>query len=139
MSRPINLYRSTPLVPQAVAGSVMEEASTWLGTDLPKEWTVALANKAVVLYASHRRFRCLVSQSGDRGREWLWAFMRHWLSALVYRYNPGLYNRLPASYSAGGSLAISSIGTKAFSRASNAKTRPVRLSPLRRQGSKEAV
>jgi len=87
-----------------VAGAVLEEASAWLGADLPKEWTAALADKAVVLYARHRRFRCLVNQSGDRGRDWLWAFMRHWLSALVYHHNPALYSRLPVSYSAGGPL-----------------------------------
>ena len=99
-----HLHRDLPLVPQAVAGAVLEEASAWLGADLPKEWTAALADKAVVLYARHRRFRCLVNQSGDRGRDWLWAFMRHWLSALVYHHNPALYSRLPVSYSAGGPL-----------------------------------
>jgi hypothetical protein len=99
-----HLQGDSPLVPQGVAGSVLEEASTWLGADLPKEWAVVLAERAVVLYARHRRFRGRVSQSGDRGRDWLWAFMRHWLSALVYRHNPALYSRLPISYSAGGPL-----------------------------------
>ena len=102
--RAAQLHRDFPLVPQAVAGSVLEEASTWLGADLPKEWAAVLAERAVVLYARHRRFRCLVNQSGDRGRDWLWAFMRHWLSALVYRHNPVLYSRLPVSCSAGGPL-----------------------------------
>lgn len=38
---------------------------------------------------------------GDRGREWLHVFMRHWLATRLQADRPHLHARLPCSFSVG--------------------------------------
>ena len=51
------------------------------------------------------RFRRLLRQPGNAGRDRLWAFMRHWLSALILKHRPDLHRRLPSSYNVGHPLS----------------------------------
>jgi hypothetical protein len=94
----------TPIVPRAVAMSVWEEASVWLHEELPREWVNELAIRANVIYGRNPHFRRLLRRRGHLGRDWLWAFTRHWLAALIWKYRPSLHARLPARYSVGGDL-----------------------------------
>ena len=94
----------TPIAPRAVAVAVWEEASVWLEAELPRAWIGMLAERADVIYAHNRRFRQLIRGGGCTGRDWLWSFTRHWLSALIARHRPQLHRRLPASYSVGRTL-----------------------------------
>jgi len=95
---------AAPLVPAAVAYGVCSEVSGWLGHALPEDWVERLVIKAEVVAGRNARFRGLLRQPGDRGRDWLWAFMRHWLAALLKRQQPEWHARLPAEYNVGHPL-----------------------------------
>ena len=94
----------TLLIPRAVAGAVCEETSLWLGEPFPGEWVTELAERANVVYQHNARFRRLLRKRGNAGRDWLWAFMRHWLCALLDGRRPDLSQRLPRSYAVGRDL-----------------------------------
>ncbi len=101
---PPRIENDTPLALQAVASAVWEEASQWLGEELPRAWRVRLTDRAEAVYASSARFRRRLRSPGNGGRDWLWAFTRHWLAALIWKHRRALYSRLPASYSVGHPL-----------------------------------
>lgn len=94
----------TPIVPRAVAVSVWAEACEWLDKELPRSWIAELTERANVIYARNSRFRRTIRRPGNAGRDWLWVFTRHWLSAMLREHDGHLYARLPASYSAGRDL-----------------------------------
>jgi hypothetical protein len=98
--RPV-LQRDTPLVPIAAAETVIEEVSQWLGEPLPRRYAAALAHRARRCYAHGHFFRLRLREPGDRGREWLYVFLRHWLAARLQADRPHLYARLPLSFSIG--------------------------------------
>jgi len=110
---PPRIEHDTPLVPQAVASAVWEEASLWLGEELPRAWRVRLTERAEAVYASNPRVRRRLRSPGNGGRDWLWAFTRHWLAALIWKHRRPLYSRLPASYSVGHPLPQSTAGNQA--------------------------
>lgn len=94
----------TPIVPWAVAIAVWEEASAWLEAELPRSWIIILAVRANVIYAHNRRFRQLLQRPGTAGRDWLWAFTRHWLASLIWKRRRDWHALLPSSYSVGQPL-----------------------------------
>lgn len=94
----------TPIIPWALALAVWEEACVWLEVKLPRSWIVILAVRANVIYAHNSRFRRLLRRPGTAGRDWLWAFTRHWLAAMILRSAVRLCTQLPASYSIGREL-----------------------------------
>jgi hypothetical protein len=108
---PGRIERETPLVPQVIAEGVWDEACEWLGTRLPVSWIRHLTNRAEVLYLRNPRFRCRLQEPGDRGRDWLWAFNRHWLAALIHQKRPNLFQRLPGSFSNGTALRRNTSGS----------------------------
>jgi len=103
-SFPSPIESQTPIVPRAVAEAVWEEASVWLDEPLPRAWIPALARRADAIFKHNRRFRQLILQEGNAGRDWLWAFTRHWLAGLVWRHRRPLHARLPDSYNIGHPL-----------------------------------
>jgi hypothetical protein len=94
----------TPIVPRAIAEAVCEEAGVWIQTPLPRGWVRELTAHASTVYAHNQRFARRIRAGGDRGRDYLWMFMRHWLAALLKDRHPQQFSRLPASYSAGADL-----------------------------------
>jgi hypothetical protein len=96
-----SIEEETVIAPWIVASSVWEEASVWLKEELPREWIERLARMAENLYLLNSQFRRRARGRGNAGRDYVWAFMRHWLSALLYRRRPGLYARLPDRYALG--------------------------------------
>lgn len=102
--RRLRIEADTPIVPRAVAMSVWEEACVWLDEELPRAWAHRLAARANVIYARNPRFRQIIRGHGNAGRDWLWAFTRHWLAARIQKYRPDLYVRLPRNYSVGGGI-----------------------------------
>lgn len=100
------IQTDTPIIPTAVANSVWREASFWLGEELPREWIADLAERAEVIYAHNPRFRKLLHQRGNSGRDWLWAFTRHWLSGLLIEHHPSLAERLPSEYKVGKPFSV---------------------------------
>ena len=101
---PLRIEQETPLVPRAVAEAVWEEASVWLGEELPRAWLIRLTDRAEAVYASNPRVRRKLRGPGNGGRDWLWAFTRHWLAALIWKHRPELHPRLPGSYCVGDAL-----------------------------------
>lgn len=99
------IERDTPILPHVVAEAVWEEASTWLGARLPRAWIGELATRAETVYARNARFRRRLRSGGSEGRDWLWAFTRHWLAALLHEHKPHLHDQLPASFSNGADLS----------------------------------
>jgi hypothetical protein len=99
-----SIEHATPIVPAAIARGVCSEAAVWLGTELPRSWAPRLVARAETLFGRNASFRRRLCRAGDAGRDWLWAFMRHWLSALIWRQRPDLHDRLPASYRVGHPL-----------------------------------
>ena len=100
----LRIESDTPIVPRAVMEAVCEEAGVWLGQPLPRRWVRELTAYANTVYAHNPRFRRKVRAPGDRGRDYLWAFTRHWLAGLMWEQRPQLHARLPNSYSVGHPL-----------------------------------
>jgi hypothetical protein len=123
-----NIESDTPIVPRAIAEAVWEEACVWLDERLPRRWLRQLIARANTVYARNPRFRRTLRAGGNSGRDWLWAFMRHWLGALIWRHRPELHGQLPQSFNAGHSLpprpVRSARQSSAFSRSST--RRPLR-------------
>ncbi|MEY2429687.1 MAG: hypothetical protein QOJ40_2572 [Verrucomicrobiota bacterium] len=94
----------TPIVPSALAEQICEEAGLWLGEAFPRKWMLELAERANVVYQHNARFRQLLRKAGDKGRDWLAAFMRHRLYALLASRRPDLCQRLPRSFANGRDL-----------------------------------
>lgn len=98
------IERETFLSPTAVARQVIEEASRWLGVPLPGRYAAGLAFRAHRCYAHSPSFREKIRRPGDRGRNMLYVFMRHWLAARFCEERPDLSARLPRSYATGEPL-----------------------------------
>lgn len=94
----------TPILPRAVAEGVCEEASVWLGEPFPRQWAAELTERANVIYQYHAGFHRLMRKRGNAGRDGLWAFIRHWLWALLASRRPDLCQRPPRSYAVGEAL-----------------------------------
>jgi len=102
--RRARIQDDTPIEPYAVAEGICLEASDWLGEPFPQAWVAELAGRAGVIYAHNARFRRLLRKPGTAGRDWLAAFMRHWLYGLLNSRHPALAADLPAAYAAGHEL-----------------------------------
>jgi len=93
-----------PIVPEAAARAIVQDAAAFLGQALPGEWVVLLVEHAEELCAANADFRRRLNTKGNEGRDRLWAFMRHWLCAKIARQFPKLHRRLPREYAVGGEL-----------------------------------
>ena len=63
-----------------------------------------LAARAVRLYPRNPAFARRLCAPGNTGREWLYSFMRHWLSGYLARDHRSLFEQLPSSYCVGRHL-----------------------------------
>ena len=90
-----------PLVPGALAWSVVEEAEAALGHPLRGRagYVRALVIHAEEVTGANAAFRRRVG--GAQGREYLAAFLRHWLAARLLARQPATFRRLPAEFSRG--------------------------------------
>jgi hypothetical protein len=102
--RGIRIDWDTPILPHLVAWCVWSDTAVWLGSPLPRRWVRELVGYANTVYAHNDRFRRRINGVGDRGRDYLWMFMRHWLAALLKERRPHLHARLPASFNVGQPL-----------------------------------
>ncbi len=101
---PTSLERDTLLMPDAIAESVVQEAERFLKADLPPDFAQRLAAKAFYLYPRHKHFHKTLNRPGNRGRNTLYVYMRHWTAGWLHRERPHLYKRLPRGYSLGHAL-----------------------------------
>lgn len=107
-SLPTALERDTLLWPEVIAESVVAEASRYLRAELPADFAPRLAAKAYHLYPRHRFFHKVLNRPGNRGRDNLYVFMRHWTAGWLKRERYGLFKRLPWEYSLGRALPAQS-------------------------------
>ncbi len=105
-SRP-QLERETGLPVAFMARCVVEDLARFLGVALPGRCVVRLAAQARTVYAHSPSFRQKINRPGERGRDCLYCFLQHWLTAALYRSNPDLYRRLPLGYATGEPLPAS--------------------------------
>jgi hypothetical protein len=99
------IERDTELMPWLIAGSVLYEASVFLGESLPPEWADWLDERAARCCAKHAHFRRLIRRRGNTGRDYLYKFFRHWLASRLRRERYGLFVRLPKEYGVGAPLS----------------------------------
>jgi hypothetical protein len=90
----------TPILPYVVADSVIGEVENYTDTEIPDKRELAdrLSDRADKVYQSDERFRRQIRAKGNRGRDQLYVFMRHWLSAELKRIHPGIFHKLPQSF-----------------------------------------
>jgi len=105
-SLPTALERDTLLTPEWIAESVVQEAERFLKTDLPSTFAKRLAAKAHHLYPRHKHFHKGMNRPGNRGRENLLMFMRHWTAGWLKRARNPLYKKLPYSFGNGQRLPV---------------------------------
>lgn len=105
----------TAILPWVVAETVIGEVSGYLHrrgeSGLSEklyaardEITDRLAARADVIYAANARFRKQIQASGNRGRDQLYVFMRHWLASDLKKHMPAAYRALPAEFANGEEL-----------------------------------
>ena len=103
-SLPTALERDTLLTPEWVAESVVQEVERFLKADLPDAFAERLAAKAHYLYPRHKHFHKGLNRPGNRGRENLLMFMRHWTAGWLKRERSAFYKKLPWSFANGQRL-----------------------------------
>ncbi|HEY5911180.1 MAG TPA: hypothetical protein VJA21_11315 [Verrucomicrobiae bacterium] len=101
---PTPLERDTLLMPDAIAESVVAQASRYLNAELPEDFAERLAAKAHYLYPRHKHFHKMLNRSGNRGRDHLYMYMRHWTASWLKRERYALFKRLPWEYALGKKL-----------------------------------
>jgi hypothetical protein len=107
-SLPTQLERDTLLTPEWIAESVVQEVERFLKAELPENFAERLAAKAYHLYPRHKHFHKGLNRPGNRGRENLLMFMRHWTAGwLKLECNP-LHKKLPYSFGMGQRLPFNS-------------------------------
>jgi hypothetical protein len=102
--QPTDLERDTLLVPEWVAESVVQEVERFLDAKLRDDFAERLAAKAHHLYPRHAHFKKMLNRPGNRGRDNLYMYMRHWTASWLKRERLALYRRMPWSYSQGQRL-----------------------------------
>src|SRR5438876_2049620 len=98
------LERDTLLMPEAIAESVVTEASRYLDAEIPADFVERLAAKAYYLCPRHKHFHKMLNRSGNRGRDNLYMYMRHWTASWLKRERYSLFKRLPWEYALGRRL-----------------------------------
>jgi hypothetical protein len=99
------LERDTQLMPWLIAETVCDEVSQFLGVYLPARYAEWLEAKAELCYSGRRRFYKLMRGRGNAPRDWLYAFMRHWLGSILHLERPDFSCCLPMSFARGKRLA----------------------------------
>lgn len=95
------LERDTLLTPEWVAECVVQEVERFLKTELRENFAERLAARAYHLYPRHKHFHKGLNRPGNRGRESLLMFMRHWTAGWLKRERYALYKKLPWSFAQG--------------------------------------
>ena len=105
-SLPTALERDTLLMPDAIAESVVQEAERFLKAELPADFAERLAARAHHLYPRHRHFHKMLNRPGNRGRDNLYVYMRHWTAGWLKRERSTFYKKLPWSFGMGWPLPV---------------------------------
>ena len=102
------ISKETVILPVVVADSVIHELAYYLNAkgirlEVGDELADKLADKAEHCYAKNPAFRKRLRSQADQGcagRDWLYAFMRHWLSA-EFPHGSEVHRNLPYNFCVG--------------------------------------
>jgi len=92
--------RETGCCPLIMACRTLDQLKNYFWTELPDDLAEEVAAKAEIVFAGNERMRRRFK--GRRGREWLIAFMQHWMSAALFKRNRRLALLLPGEFTFGG-------------------------------------
>ena len=87
------------MLPHACAWLVCHEATVMLRSEIPMRYVPWLTRRARQLYAVNAKFNRRLR--GASGREWLHAFLRHWLTGRLIREHRQLARRIPSGFAIG--------------------------------------
>ena len=93
------LERETILTPYIIAEIVCREARFLVGSDVPMRYETWLVRRTRQLYATNNPFNRRLRSAA--GRDILYAFLRHWITARMKREHPLLARRLPDGFAIG--------------------------------------
>lgn len=96
-----SIEADTGIMVDVVAEAVWEEARRLLDQDLPQEYVPGLAAQAEGLYLNSASFAKRIrsnARRGNAGRDWLYAFMRHWLASMIRAQSAELARKLPGRW-----------------------------------------
>jgi hypothetical protein len=102
----------TAIVPAIIADQIIDELARIWKTEFPKDMRDKFARKLVesaeALYKANVVWRKKVLKNNEYGRNYLYIFMRHWLSAEILRderYSQ-FYKDIPQSFRNGEPIMI---------------------------------
>lgn len=99
--KPSLIENDTPLLPDVIAEAVARECCALTESDKPAKFAPMLAKRAQTIYDCNTAFRAGVRRSGERGRDYLYAFMRHWISSEVRKSLPELWPKITTRFACG--------------------------------------
>lgn len=97
-----SIYEDTPLIPEIIADTVCREACS-AGLTPPEGAVASLAARAERQYAGAGGPQFAKRCRSASGREYLYAFMRHWLAAMLLR-NGTPRDSIPQSWANGSPM-----------------------------------
>ena len=105
-----NLEEETAQVPHIIADTVLSEVEAFAKTPVLRRMQVQkhLVDRAVQVYSACASFRRKVG-SGNRGRDLLYSFMRHWTAAYLGRHQVAIFEKLPADFYNGRPLPTNTV------------------------------
>ncbi len=93
----------TPILPYAVADSVIEEIELVTGQEIHDRRRLAeqLGEEAERIYQLNDHFRRQIRAKGNAGRDQLYIWMRHWLASHLHKSQPAILRMLTTEFSNG--------------------------------------
>lgn len=89
----------TPILPNVVSDTVVQEINSFLKKEiLTRQDAEHLAARAEDIFSKNVDFRKKVLAPGNKGRDFLRAFMKHWAVAILQKKNSELVKKLPSGY-----------------------------------------
>lgn len=89
-----NIERDTDIIPDIVAATIVEQVQAHVHAELSPAYASDLVKQAERIYSRNESFRKQINASGNKGRDTLYAFMRHWLASILHKSHPAIYARL---------------------------------------------
>lgn len=85
MTKPRTIEQDTPILPDVVARTIIEDVRNFTGRRFSREgmYLQALVERAAGLYLHSPSFRKKIRAAGNSGRDYLYAFMRHWYAGIL--------------------------------------------------------
>jgi len=118
LNKEADMEDETALMPEIVAETVYDEFMSFVPEELYESvyemrdgYIDTLADRARSIYEANEDFRKKLNASGDRGRDTLYMFMRHWLSSLVNKGASDLYQYIPSGFKIGKEASLNKKAT----------------------------